>query len=159
MTTESIALLESLISDAREKRLEIDEEITGIEERLKILRKKRSDLHDEEVVLTSVLFRQSEGNDTTAHSTTTDEPATPSTETDDADADWSRDGRSEAVERAVAELTAAKGFATPAEVEELLKQRNRTGDTRDYIGASLAYLRRSHKAHTRARAEWVSGPE
>jgi len=157
MVIESIALLESLIDDARNKRENVDAEIAGIEERLKTLRKKRSELHDEEVVLTSVLFRQSAGDDTSAHPRKADEPATTSTEADDAD--WSREGRSEAVQRAVAELTAIKGFGTPAEVEELLKQHNRTGDTRDYIGASLAYLRKSHKAHTRARAEWVSGPE
>ncbi len=154
MVTESIALLESLIDAARDEREKIDDEVAVIEDQLKTLRKKRTALHDEEVVLTSVLFRQTAG--TGAAPISNDVDGSP---VDPGDGDWSQEGRSEAVEKAVVEITAAKGFATPAEVEELLRKRNRTGDTRDYIGASLAYLRKSDKAHTRARAEWVSGPE
>lgn len=159
MATESIALLESLIADARSKREKIDDEITSIEERLKLLRKMRSELHDEEVVLTRTLYRQSATDYTsgTTDPTIIDKPGPTSIEADDDD--WSRAGRAEAVEKALAELTNTKGFASPTEIEELLKQHNRTGDTRDYIGASLAYLRRTNKAYTRARAEWVCGPE
>ncbi len=158
MATESVTLIEALIDDARDKREQVDEEIAEVEERLKTLRKKRSDLRDEEVVLTSVLFRiTGNGKDSSENETPADEPGTVSSQAEDND--WSAVGRSEAVERAVAELTTSKGFATPADIEDLLKQRNRHGDTRDYIGASLAYLRRTHKVHTRARAEWVPGRE
>lgn len=72
--------------------------------------------------------------------------------------DWSVFNRSEVVLRAVKELTEEKSFATPAEIEERLKSKNRD-DGRDAIGAALAYLNRSsaHKIYSRARAQWVYG--
>jgi len=71
--------------------------------------------------------------------------------------DWSGLTRLDAVERAVRILTTEKGFAKPAEIEALLVQHDRRSDTRDYIGASLAHLNKTHRVYSRARAEWVIG--
>jgi hypothetical protein len=72
--------------------------------------------------------------------------------------DWSYLNRSEAVERAVQELTLQEDFATPARIQELLGTRNRD-DSRDAIGASLAYLNRTNKVHSPARAQWIAGAQ
>ena len=70
--------------------------------------------------------------------------------------DWSNLSRSDVVERVVKQLTEEKGFATPAEIESILDSKNRA-DTRDAIGAALAYLNRSHKVHSVKRAQWIHG--
>lgn len=61
--------------------------------------------------------------------------------------------RSDAVEAAVRVLTRDGGTATPAAIEAFLHERGRT-DSRDAIGAALAYLNRSDRVINVARAQW-----
>ncbi|WP_344785361.1 hypothetical protein [Microbacterium kribbense] len=61
--------------------------------------------------------------------------------------------RSDAVETAVRVLTQAADFATPAGIEEFLQQHGRS-DSRDAIGAALAYLNRSSRVANVGRAKW-----
>jgi hypothetical protein len=72
--------------------------------------------------------------------------------------DWSYLNRSEAVERAVKELTELENFATPAAIQDLLAERGRE-DNRDAISAALAYLNRTNKVHSLARAQWIYGAQ
>lgn len=72
-----------------------------------------------------------------------------------ADEDWSRDGRSDAVLRAVVAIAKSGRPATPGDILELLQAHNRAGDTRDYIGASLAYLNKSGRVKNVGRGQWV----
>jgi hypothetical protein len=71
--------------------------------------------------------------------------------------DWSNETRSDAVEHAVREITEKNEYATPAQIEEFLSSKNRE-DTRDAIGATLAYLNKTSKVHSTGRAQWAIGP-
>lgn len=62
-------------------------------------------------------------------------------------------GRSEAVELAVQSITRKATTASPEAIEEFLHASGRT-DTRDQIGAALAYLNRSGRVERLARAQW-----
>jgi hypothetical protein len=68
--------------------------------------------------------------------------------------DWGNLARTGVVEVAVREISAEKGFATPAEIEEFLDQRNRV-DTRNEISGALAHLNRTNKIVSVGRARWA----
>jgi hypothetical protein len=70
--------------------------------------------------------------------------------------DWRDVGRSAAVLMAVHELlNDGHAYASPADIEALLRSKGREGDTRDYIGAALAYLNRSGQVDNVGRGQWV----
>ena len=160
MVTDSIALLEALVAETRASRERLDDDIAKMELALRNLRNDRAALRDEEAVLISALQRRVSSAPTLDIDV---ESAQVEAKVDDEDDvaveedDWTTLARTRAVEVAVGELSLAKGFATPAEIEALLRSRGRD-DIRDHIGAALAYLNRSDKVHRRARAEWVTGP-
>lgn len=65
-----------------------------------------------------------------------------------------RQPRSDAVETAVKILSRGpEGFATPAAIEEFLHERGRD-DSRDAIGAALAYLNRNSRVMNVGRGQW-----
>lgn len=61
--------------------------------------------------------------------------------------------RSDAVEAAIRVLTRTASVASPAAIEEFLRSRGRD-DTRDAIGAALAYLNRTDRVKNVGRGQW-----
>jgi hypothetical protein len=61
--------------------------------------------------------------------------------------------RSDAVEAAVRTITREQPTASPAEIELFLRERGRD-DTRDAIGAALAYLNRTDRVTRVSRGQW-----
>ena len=72
--------------------------------------------------------------------------------------EWYALSRSDAVTRALIELTAAGTPIGPADLHEFLAQRGRAGDDRDAVSAALAHLQRSGRAHRVAHKMWLPGP-
>lgn len=67
--------------------------------------------------------------------------------------------RTDAVEFAVRHLSREPGeVATPAEIEEFLRARGRD-DSRDAIGAALAYLNRNGRVQNVSRGRWQPAKE
>jgi hypothetical protein len=71
---------------------------------------------------------------------------------------WADLSRTEAVYRAVGEITGTGRPASPSEIETVLASHRRTDD-RDQIGGALAYLRRDGRIHRLGRGRWGMGPE
>jgi hypothetical protein len=67
--------------------------------------------------------------------------------------DLRKQSRSDAVEAAVRVITKTEPSATPTLIEEFLHERGRD-DTRDAIGAALAYLNRNGRVTNIARGHW-----
>lgn len=151
--------LTELVLETRRAYAEVNAELEAAQERVLDLIQQRENVASEEEAFVASLCRRFPD-----HKIPGDEPIKKPTDPIQLDGgmsiipkdNWSYDSRSDAVQRAVAELTEAKGFATPAEIEQLLKTRARD-DSRDAIGAALAYLNRTNKVYSRARAEWVIG--
>lgn len=146
-----------LIEEAQKAYNDIQKELNDIASRTLELNKQRDAIAKERDAFTSSLERRYPGTPVPVDDSQTG-PSTrvPPCFVEIPADDWSLYNRSEVVERSVKELTEEKGFATPAEVEAMLKSKNRS-DNRDAIGAALAYLNRTKKVYSRARAEWVIG--
>ncbi|WP_300591638.1 hypothetical protein [Microbacterium sp.] len=67
--------------------------------------------------------------------------------------DLRKQSRSDAVETAVRVISKTEVSATPAHIEAFLHERGRD-DTRDAIGAALAYLNRTGRVTNIARGQW-----
>jgi hypothetical protein len=153
VTAESLT---ELITEAQKAYDEVQREIDALNERLGVLAEQRTDLQIERDAFISSLERRFPDapvpvpNAKLRISSITASSIAPD--------DWSYLNRSEAVERAVKELTEQKGHATPAEIQDLLSRRRRDDD-RTAIGASLAHLNRSKKIHSLTRAQWIYGAE
>ena len=144
--------LTELILETQSTYTTIEAELTHIQARAAELMEQRDLLKQEEEAFRSSLARRFPGTDVPG---TIASDAGPEVQADKDD-DWVEVSRSAVVERVIKLLTENKGFATPAEIENYLREKGRD-DSRDNIGAALAYLNRTKKVHSRARAEWVHG--
>lgn len=67
--------------------------------------------------------------------------------------DFTTQPRSDAVETAVRILTQEAPSASPADIESFLRDRGRS-DSRDAVGAALAYLNRTSRVTNVGRGQW-----
>lgn len=72
--------------------------------------------------------------------------------------DWGNLSRTHVVEKAVEVLARMNGAATPDSIQEFLQARNRD-DSKDMIGAALAYLNKKTKVRSIGRAQWIPAVE
>lgn len=139
-----IELIESTIT-ARE---DTEAQIRKLAEKIQELEKGREELRTEEQGYRLALARRFP--DTVAE--TAEAPT--STGLFSLDNGLEQQTRSDAVETAVRILSRGpEGFATPAAIEEFLEERGRD-DSRDAIGATLAYLNRSSRVANVGRGKW-----
>lgn len=150
ITAESLM---ELILEAQKANEEVEIELAAVQTRLAALTKRSDALKAEEEAFRASFERRYPGKLEPALSTVPAAVARTSPENG-----WSTLSRTDSVQEAVKSLTEVKDFATPSEIENLLREKGRT-DSRDNIGAALAYLNRIGKVHRRARAEWVHGKE
>jgi len=68
--------------------------------------------------------------------------------------DWADLPRTSAVLEAVRRLTEESPWASPGAIERFLREQGRD-DTRDYVGAALAYLNRNEKVENKGRGRWA----
>jgi chromosome segregation ATPase len=71
---------------------------------------------------------------------------------------WQTLTRTDAVFKAIEELSASQSAASPGDIESLLRTRGRNDD-RDQIGGATAHLNRNERIHSVGRAQWAIGPE
>lgn len=140
-------VLSELIADARYERRRVDEQIAALHVQLDELEQRRDDLTTEEESYQRTLARKFPTAEAPAEEQQTlllEDPVS----------DLRHMPRSAAVELAIAEITKSTSFASPSDIEDWLKERRRT-DTRDQIGAALAYLNRTDKIRSLGRARWA----
>lgn len=151
ITAESLS---ELIQETRKAFADVEDELVQLRKREAELQKQREDLAGEEEAFVSSLRRRFPDYDVSGSPLAS--PINREELGKSEDVDWREMPRSEAVLRAVTELNDTSGSASPGEIEELLRSRQR-GDSRDNIGAALAYLNRSKKIWRRGRGDWVVG--
>ena len=144
-----------LILETRRAFVDVDTELSTLKMREAELRLARQQMADEEEAFVASLQRRFPGEEVPGKS--------PAIEAEDEgnffqipEDDWQHEARSDAILRAVKELTESAGVASPGSIEELLHARNRD-DSRDAIGASLAYLNRTNRIWRQGRGAWISG--
>lgn len=135
--------LSAALADVSKSRAQIEGEVTLLENQLSGLRSVLREVANQEAVLRAVIKSRSGVQVVPVLAADGSEPPK----------DWGNLSRSWAVREAVAEITRTKAFASPGDVEELFKARNRPDD-RDVIGAALSYLRKKGEVIQLGRAQW-----
>lgn len=139
--------LMELIDDARANRVRIDSDITRVRDELTHLEQRLVEARAEEEMYRLTLERKFPSTSTMAEPTALEG-------LDEANEDMSEFSRTDAVAQAVRVIATQSGVASPEAVEHYLRSRNRS-DTRDAIGAALAYLNRRGKVRNVGRARWT----
>lgn len=140
-----IELIDSTVS-AREK---VEKRMSELREELESLTDDIDSLNLEEQGYRLALARRFP----TAHAP--GEESAPGTRTPllSLDGDLAARSRSDAVETAVRMIARDAPAASPTAIEEFLHERGRD-DTRDAIGAALAYLKRTNRVTRVSRGQW-----
>jgi chromosome segregation ATPase len=146
--------LTELINDAAQSRKKIETELSAVEHRLADLHRQRDELRREEEVYRLTLERRFPDY-AAAQSFTLELHESAQSLLDELQADnFPSLPRTTAVEKAVEALSATQGFATPADIETYLRERDRS-DGRDQIGGALAHLNRTNKVNNVGYGKWV----
>jgi hypothetical protein len=146
--------LTELIEDARQSRERVEAELVEAQMAVALLKRQQEELREEEDAYTATLtrrFADEQGDlppvDSDSFDLGVDMPV---------QIDWRAMPRTNAVERAIAELTGTweDEPASPGGIENFLRQRGRDDD-RDAIGGAIAHLNRTGKIRNVGRAQWV----
>ncbi|MEI5585410.1 MULTISPECIES: hypothetical protein [unclassified Agromyces] len=141
--------LVELIESTIEARHETDKQIQALRRELEGLEVKRDQLLQEEQGYRFALARRFPDEDIDAPNFAADSAPGSVRRTDD----FLKQTRADAVEAAVRSIADERGTASPAAIEEFLRAGGRD-DTRDAIGAALAYLNRTDRVVNVARGQW-----
>jgi hypothetical protein len=145
--------LTELINDARQSREETERELDAALDRVRSLQRRQQELKEEEDAYTATLTRR-------FPDAQSDLPAVSPDSYDlgvdmPVQVDWLAMPRTQAVERAIEEITKQKAApASPSEIEAWLRNHGRQ-DNRDEVGGALAHLNRTSKIRSEGRAQWV----
>jgi tyrosyl-tRNA synthetase len=136
-----VDILERLVADAEEARIEK-------EEAQRLLTEEIAAIRQEEDALKAALHRRLAAESMKSGATSLPPIPLP--------ASWVSMSRADAVEKAIAEVVATADSASPSDIEQVLASHGRN-DTRDEIGGATAYLRREFRIHSLGRGQWVLG--
>jgi len=144
----TVDVLKKLIEDSIAARADVDAKRRDLQELMFELDREHAQLRAEEEAYRSAIARLfPEQIDEVAVSSDADVQAPPTGK------GFASLPRTEAVKAAVWDLGSGSSAAAPAEIEDYLHERGRT-DTRDNIGAALAYLHRKHLVRRVSRGQW-----